>query len=128
VPRVEIRAFQLRTGEVPILNWLSELEARQPKVFAKCVARILELSEQGPAMRRPHADSLRDGIRELRIRTGRVHYRILYFFNGQQIVVLSHGITKEGAVPDREIELAIRRRELIRLAPELHTADFELPE
>lgn len=108
------------------MTWLNELEARQPKAYFKCVARILELSEQGNAMRRPHADSLRDGIRELRIRVGRVHYRILYFFIGQSVVVLSHGITKEGAVPDSEIELAILRREQVRLRPALHTADFEL--
>jgi ribosome-binding protein aMBF1 (putative translation factor) len=38
------------------------------------------------------------------------HYRILYFFHGRAIVVVSHGLKKERIVPPTEIDLAIRRR------------------
>ena len=57
-----------------------------------------------------NADFLRDGIYELRVKHGRVNYRILYFFSGRNVVVVSHGLTKEKAVPVREIEKAIERR------------------
>ena len=37
-------------------------------------------------------------------------YRILYFFHGVQLAVLGHTLTKEGAIPDAEIERAITRK------------------
>ena len=42
-----------------------------------------------------------------------VHYRILYFFAGKAIVVLSHGLVKEKEVPQREIDLALERKQKV---------------
>ncbi len=39
----------------------------------------------------------------------RVNYRILYGFVGNDVVLVSHGITKEQLVPAHEIELAVQR-------------------
>jgi phage-related protein len=72
----------------------------------------------------PIADLLRDGIYELRVRAGRVNYRILYFFHGRNIAVVSHGITKEDRVPAKEIDLAIRRRALIQANSHVHVAEW----
>ena len=72
-------------------------------------------------MRRPLADLLRDGIYELRIRRGRVNFRILYFFHGQGLAVLGSAITKEDVVPDIEIDRCIRRKQDFEAAPERHT-------
>jgi phage-related protein len=47
-----------------------------------------------------------------------VHYRILYFFVGKAVVVLSHGLTKEREVPPREIDHAVERKQMVE-------ADFE---
>ncbi len=38
---------------------------------------------------------------------------MLYFFAGRDVVVVSHGLTKEGEVPDREIALALARKRLV---------------
>ena len=65
---------------------------------------------------------LRDGIYELRARDGNVHYRILYGFVGQNIVLLSHGCTKERAVPNREIDRAVKNLALFKGNPVAHTA------
>jgi hypothetical protein len=65
--------------------------------------------------------SLRDGIYELRPSYQGVNYRILYFFMGRDVVVLSHGITKEGAVPATEIDRAIERRKRFEADPKAHT-------
>ena len=51
----------------------------------------------------------------------RLNYRILYFFSGRDLVVLSHGITKEGAVPGVEIERAIDRKKKFEADPKAHT-------
>jgi len=56
---------------------------------------------------------LRDGIYELRASYQGVHYRMLYFFTGRAVVVLSHGFAKERVVPAREIDLAWKRKNLV---------------
>ncbi len=76
-------------------------------------------------MRRPAADFLRDGIYELRAKLGRVHYRILYFFCGKDIACLSHGFTKEGTVPNTEIERAIRAKRLVLGDRNRYTVEWE---
>ena len=74
---------------------------------------IDRLAEQGHELRRPEADLLRDGIYELRASYQGVHYRMLYFFAGRAVVVLSHGLTKEREVPSREIDLAVDRKKKV---------------
>ena len=74
------------------------------RVYAKCVERIDRLGELGHEMRRPEADFLRDGVYELRASYQGVHYRMLYFFAGKSVVVVSHGLTKKREVPAREID------------------------
>lgn len=71
------------------------------------------LATFGHELRRPVADSLREGVYELRPSHQGVAYRILYFFNGHDVVVLSHGITKGQKVPDEEIRRAVQRKQLV---------------
>ena len=95
---------------VPLLQWLDDLPV---KVQAKCAGRIDRLGLLGHELRRPESDFLRDGIYELRASHQGVHYRMLYFFAGHAVVVVSHRLAKERAVPDREIERAIERKRLV---------------
>lgn len=127
MPATEVRAFRDadRDNSVPIQDWLADLERREPKAYAKCLARILDLAEKGNEMRRPHADYLRDGVYELRATLGKDQYRVLYFFCGKNIVTLSHGTTKKREVPPEDIELAIVRMGLVRRSPTRYTADFD---
>ena len=84
------------------------------KAKLKCIERISRLAELGSELRRPEADFLREGVYELRASQQGVHYRVLYFFAGRSVVVLSHGLTKEREVPDKEIECAIERKKFKR--------------
>jgi hypothetical protein len=126
MPQTEVRVFQDAKGDRPLLAWLDQLRVRQPKVFAKCLARILDLARDGNELRRPHADYLRDGIRELRIKSGRVNYRILYSFHGSRVAILTHGLTKKDVVPETQIEFAIECLKLILTDPDKYTAEFEV--
>ena len=126
MPNTEVCFFQEEPGDVPVLDWLRELRRCDKKAFAKCVVRIERLAELGHELRRPEADFLRDGIHELRIRKGRVNYRILYFFHGQNVSLLAHGLTKEDIVPEADIERALRRKEIYEAAPDEHTYKGEL--
>jgi hypothetical protein len=76
---------------------------------------------EGHELRRPIADSVREGIYELRPSYQSVHYRILYFFSGKDVVVLSQGITKEGEVPEVEINRAVERKKRFEADPKAHT-------
>ena len=100
---------------VPLLEWLDELPL---KVQAKCIERIDRLGELGHEFRRPEADFLRDGIYELRASYQGVHYRMLYFFAGKAVVVVSHGLTKKREVPMRDLDQAVERKRMVE-------ADFE---
>jgi len=126
MPATEVRAFKSEDGEVPVQDFLDNLQQHEPKVYEKCLARILELAEKGYEMRRPSADYLRDGIYELRATRDGVHYRLLYFFYGQCAVAISHGITKEDKVPPKEINLAIERMKLVKKSRTKYTTDLTI--
>ncbi|NQT35844.1 MAG: type II toxin-antitoxin system RelE/ParE family toxin [Planctomycetes bacterium] len=126
MPPTEVRAFRDDDGNVPLSEWLHNLEQTEPKAHAKCLARILELAERGNEMRRPHADYLRDGIYELRAPWKKKQYRILYFFFGKHAVVLSHDITKTDIVPPDDIEAAVDHSNLVRTSARKYTADIEV--
>ena len=51
-----------------------------------------------------------------------VNYRILYFFSGKDIVVISHGISKKAEVPAIEIDRAIERKKKYEANPKVHGA------
>jgi hypothetical protein len=79
------------------------------------------LEELGNELRRPVADYLQDGIYELRVHFRTMNYRMLYFFAGRRIVVVSHGLIKERRVPGKEILLADKRRRAFLDDPKAHT-------
>jgi len=83
-------------------------------------ANEVPLRSQGHELRRPLADFLRDGIYELRPSYQGVHYRILYFFSGKNIVVISHGLSKKADVPATEIDRAIERKNKYEANPRIH--------
>ena len=104
----EVVFFREADGRVPLEAWMSTL---LPDARSKCLDRLERLRVEGHELRRPLADYLRDGIHELRVRRPEANYRMLYFFHGRQVVVISHGFVKaESAVPESEIDRAIQRR------------------
>jgi hypothetical protein len=117
MPETETVFFADDEERAPLLGWL---DRQDRKVQDKCLVRIERLQQLGYELRRPEADYLRDGIYELRVRHRSVNYRILCFFH-DQTVVISHGLTKEDVVPDREIDLAISHSAQFRRDPEKHT-------
>jgi phage-related protein len=121
--QVAIHLFREENGSVPFLEWFESLPE---KAQDKCLVRLERLQSLGSELRRPEADFLRDEIYELRVKHQRVNYRVLYFFHGRSVVVVSHGIQKEKAVPPKEIDLAIDRKKEYAADPEKHMATEEL--
>ena len=113
---IQVVYYQEDEKNVPMAEWLDKLPA---KALQKCLVRLERLEQLGHELRRPEADYLRDN--ELRASYQRVNYRMLYFFYRRVAVVVSHGLTKERAVPPREIDLAIKRERQFEANPKRHT-------
>lgn len=109
--------------EVPALEYIERLNLRAQ---ARALYLLERLQSEGHDLRRPHAAPLRDEIHEPRVDEGNVHHRLLYFFHGQQVVVLTHGLRKEREVPPREIDRALRLKAVYLADPTAHTLEIEL--
>ena len=105
MPKATLIIYQEANGSVPLLDWLDKIPW---KAKLKCLVKVERLAQAGHELRRPDCDYLEGGIRELRSKSGRINYRILYAFipKTKNVVLLSHGCTKEKAVPVKEIERA----------------------
>lgn len=126
MPEIIVSFYKEEDGTVPVKEWLNELKSKDRKAFAKCISKMQLLAMFGHELRRPEADYLRDGIYELRIKKGRVNYRILYFFHGRNVALLAHGLTKESQVPPKDINLAVKRKRCFERSPARHTHQEEL--
>ncbi len=122
MPRTELITYKEKSGDVPLLRWLESLP---DKVRYKWEARFESLEQSGYELRRPICDILRNGIYELRLKNGTINYRVLYAFVGRNVVLLSHGLSKEGKVPDIEIDKAIANRSKYLANPPVHTFKCE---
>ena len=95
-------------GLKPVKEYIDGLSLREQ---AKTLAFIALLEENGPNLPRPYADTLEDGIHELRIKLKGTQVRILYFFCYQDIIVLTNVFDKHTQeVPKAQIKLAKERR------------------
>jgi len=120
VPRTSIVFYQEAGGVAPVCEWLAHLRRTTPRAYAKCVVRLERLRELGHELRRPEADVLREGIHELRIRLGRVNYRLLYAFHRRVIAVLLHAVIKEESILETDIDLAVARKRTFEQDPDAH--------
>lgn len=123
MPKTSIVIYQEKDGSVPLIEWLDGIAQ---KAKDKCIVKIERLEQFGYELRRPDCDLLEEGIYELRAKLNRVNYRILYSFQGRNIVLLSHGCTKEKKVSKSQINRAIRSRNNYIQNPKAHTYFGEL--
>ncbi len=80
------------------------IDRLKPRSKAKALAWIEILSNKGPNLLRPFADTLEDGIHELRIKLSGDQVRILYFFCYKDFIVLTNSFIKRtDKVPTAEI-------------------------
>jgi phage-related protein len=115
--RSRVRIYREADAVVPLFKWLDALPT---KVRAKCLIAIEQLELHGRDLRRPQVDYLRNGIYELRIQLQGNQYRILYGFMGKDFILLTHGLMKRDKVPEREIDLALRRLRNAAENPAVH--------
>ncbi len=101
--------YTTERGYSPIDEFFDGLDK---KSRAKVAAHLSLLEDQGPNLKRPYADIVRGKIRELRIHYSSNQYRILYFFQVRDQIVLVHAfIKKTQQLKEKDIELAESRME-----------------
>jgi phage-related protein len=101
--------YTTERGDSPVDEFLDGLDK---KSRAKVAAHLSLLEEQGPNLKRPYADVVRGKIRELRIQRSSNQYRILFFFQVRDQIVLAHAfIKKTQQLKEKDIELAEKRME-----------------
>ena len=81
-----------------------------PKMRMKIYKWFDLLEKEGPVLKRPYADKVKDKIYELRVRLGPDNIRILYFFFVQNRIVLIHAFRKkENRIKAGDLEIAEKR-------------------
>ena len=122
MPITKVVFYQDKKDDSPIVEWLSKIRKKDPKGFLNCLARVEQLKMFGHELRRPAADYLQTGIYELRAKHRNVQYRLFYFFHGENIAVLDHGIIKEqSAIPQIDLKRALDRKKKFEQNPTQHT-------
>jgi len=103
--KTKVVFYREEDGTVPVLDWLDGLP---DKVKAKCRVRIERLKWLG---------------HELRVSYQGINYRMLYFFHGTTVAVVSQGLVKERIIPTIEIKKAIERKKKFERDPKCHTLE-----
>ena len=96
--------YRTPKGTEPALDYIrSQIKSHRSKI-----GRALQyLEDLGHLARRPQVDYLGDQIYELRVAIEQHQHRLLYFFHGRSIIVITSGILKnEGKVPPSETDRA----------------------
>ena len=103
-----IEFYRTQRGDEPALDYIRA----QTKAHRAKIGRALRyLEELGHLARRPMADYLQAGLYELRVAVEGHQHRLLYFFHGKELIVVTSAfLKKDDAVPESELARARRYR------------------
>ncbi len=104
-----IEFYRTSSGSCPVEEFLDGLTDQQ----AQKVAWVLRLVERIDRVPEQYLKKLvgTDQLWEIRIQAGGQSYRLLGFFDGAVLLILTSGfVKKQQKTPRKEIELAERRR------------------
>lgn len=105
----EIEFYKTEDGKIPVVEFLNSLSAKQ----AQKVTWVMKLVEELETVPSTYLKKLKgtDGIWEIRAQVGNNIFRVLGFFDGDNLVVLNHGFQKKTQkTPPSDIKLAESRR------------------
>ncbi len=104
-----VNFYRTPNGQSPVETFLDTLTGKQ----AQKVLWVLQLIEELETVPRQYFKKLvdREGIWEIRIQFGNDIFRLLGFFDGGALLILTNAFAKKTQkTPSQEIALAIRRR------------------
>jgi phage-related protein len=104
--------FCTASGEYPVKEFIDSLDPRSQRKF---FYKIEILEEYGPRLPYPHTKYIGRGIHELRFEGIEGAIRVIYFFYGENKIILTNGfIKKTNKTTRRELELAWQRMKLFQ--------------
>ena len=104
-----VNFYRTESGKSPVEDFLDSLSGKQ----AQKVIWVLRLVEELDVVPRQYLKKLvnTDDIWEIRVQFGGNIFRLLGFFDGTTLMILTNGFTKKSQkTPRQEIELATRRK------------------
>ena len=104
-----VNFYRTESGKSPIEDFLDSLSGKQ----AQKVIWVLRLVEELDVVPRQYLKKLvnTDDIWEVRVQFGGNIFRLLGFFDGTTLMILTNGFAKKSQkTPRQEIELATRRK------------------
>ena len=105
-----VNFYHLPSGSSPVEKFIDSLASKQ----AQKVLWVLQLIEELENIPRQYFKKLADGegIWEVRIQFGNDIFRLLGFFDGGTLLILTNGFAKKSQkTPAQEIALAVRRKD-----------------
>ena len=105
----KIKFYKLETGKCPVEEFFDSLSNKQ---FEK-ISFVLDLIERIDIVPSKYFKKLKgtDDIWEVRVQQGNNIFRVLGFFDGNDLVVLNHAFTKKSQkIPKKEIAVAEKRK------------------
>ena len=105
----KVKFYKLETGKCPVEEFFDSLSNKQ---FEK-ISFVLDLIEHIDIVPSKYFKKLKgtDDIWEIRVQQGNNIFRILGFFDGNELVVLNHAFTKKSQkIPQKEIVVAEKRK------------------
>ena len=105
-----VNFYRLPNGKSPVDEFLDSLTGKQ----AQKVLWVLQVIEELDVIPRQYFKKLvdSDDIWEVRIQFGNDIFRLLGFFDGGTLIILTNGFAKKTQkTPPQEIELAVRRKD-----------------
>jgi len=105
-----VEFYETESGQSPVREFLDNLERVNPDDFAIVMAGLAKL-ESRQYHRPPLSKSIGNDLFELR-HVGKLNTRVFYFFGKGRRIITVHGIrNKAVAIPGRDRNVALRRKE-----------------
>jgi len=100
--------YTTEAGRCPVLSAIRAL----PKADRVEIGQTLRLvQEEGPDIGMPFTEQVASELGAMRVRVGRTRWRIFFFAHvGRELVILHVFAKKTRTMPQREIQIAERRR------------------
>lgn len=102
--------FKTETGNEPVREWLKEL----PKNARKIIGEDLKTVQFGWPLGMPLVRKLEAGLWEVRSKLDNGIARVIFTVVDQLIVLLHGFIKKSQKMPEKELDLARKRRKILR--------------
>ena len=104
--KLEVLFFRTDLSNEPVREWLLALAMDERKIIGDDVLKVQYCWPIG----KPLVGSLGSGLWEVRSRLGGRIARVMFYVEGQTMVLLHGFVKKTQKTPKRELDLAIKRK------------------